>query len=90
MNERQVADLLLGIVRGQAAIVRGLSIYHPRSADNIYDAVKGAANVGEQPVATLHDLPARVLLHCLGGGRTPDEQKHLDNWIQAELERLLK
>lgn len=84
MTPQQLAELLLGIARAQAAIVHGLEneLAGVRSA-RIVPALQNVAHLRDHPEATLTDLPVRVLLATLGR-QVPDTAA-----IARDLERLL-
>ena len=64
---QQLAELLIGIARAQAAVVHGLEneLAGVRSG-RIVPAVQNAAHLRDHPDATLVDLPVRVLLASMG------------------------
>ena len=77
MTEEEIADLLTGIVRVQAAIITGLARNHPHSAENIVRQVRAQLNVGG--VASprgLCDLAARLLLEVLDQPSRDGQPKH--------------
>ena len=84
MTPQQLAELLLGIARAQAAIVNGLEneLAGVRSG-RIIPALQNVAHLRDHPEATLSDLPVRVLLATLGR-QVPDTAA-----IVRDLERLL-
>ena len=63
----QLAELLMGIGRAQAAMAQGLEneLAGVRSG-RIVPAVQNAAHLRDHPDPTLVDLPVRVLLTSLG------------------------
>ncbi len=63
----QLAELLTGIARAQAAMVQGLEneLAGVRSG-RIVPAVQNAAHLRDHPEPTLVDLPVRVLLASMG------------------------
>ena len=63
----QLAELLLGIARAQAAIIQGLEneMAGVRSG-RIMPALQNVAHLRDHPQPTLTDLPVRVLLGTLG------------------------
>ena len=81
----QLAEILAGIGRAQAAIVQGLEneLAGVRSG-RIVPALQNAAHMRDHPEPTLVDLPVRVLLSSMGraGGADPAG-------IARELERLI-
>lgn len=84
MTPQQLAELLLGIARAQAAIVQGLEneLAGVRSS-RIIPALQNVAHLRDHPQATLTDLPVRVLLSTLGR-QVPDADA-----VVRDLERLL-
>jgi hypothetical protein len=80
----QLAELLAGIARAQAAVVHGLEneLAGVRSG-RIIPAVQSAAHLRDHPDPTLVDLPVRVLLNSMG--RIPPDPAV----IARELERLI-
>jgi hypothetical protein len=84
MNAQQLAELLAGIARAQAAIVNGLEneLAGVRSG-RIIPALQNVAHLRDHPQPTLTDLPVRVLLASLGRTGGPDLPA-----VVADLERL--
>lgn len=80
----QLAELLAGIARAQAAVVHGLEneLAGVRSG-RIVPAVQSAAHLRDHPEPTLVDLPVRVLLNSMG--RIPPDPAV----IARDLERLI-
>lgn len=80
----QLAELLAGIGRAQAAMVQGLEneMAGVRSG-RIVPAVQNAAHLRDHPEPTLTDLPVRVLLTSMG--RIPPDPAV----IARDLERLI-
>jgi len=66
ISAQQLAELLLGIARAQAALVHGLEseIAGIRSS-HIIPALQNVAHLRDHPQPTLTDLPVRVLLATL-------------------------
>ena len=80
----QLAELLLGIARAQAAIVQGLeSEFAGIRSGRVMPALQNVAHLRDHPEPTLTDLPVRVLLATLGR-QVPDSAA-----IVRDLERLL-
>lgn len=80
----QLAELLTGIARAQAAMVQGLEneLAGVRSG-RIVPAVQNAAHLRDHPEPTLVDLPVRVLLASMGRvGPDPTN-------VAKDLERLI-
>jgi hypothetical protein len=79
----QLAELLTGIARAQAAVVNGLEseLAGVRSG-RVVPAVQNAAHLRDHPQPTLVDLPVRLLLASMGRVG-PDAAA-----IAKELERL--
>ena len=67
ISAQQLAELLTGIARAQAALVQGLEneLAGVRSG-RIVPAVQNAAHLRDHPQPTLVDLPVRILLSSLG------------------------
>ena len=80
----QLAELLAGIGRAQAAIVQGLEneLAGVRSG-RIIPALQNAAHMRDHPEPTLVDLPVRVCLNSMG--RLPPDPAV----IARDLERLI-
>ncbi|MEO8145264.1 MAG: hypothetical protein ABI654_13715 [Betaproteobacteria bacterium] len=81
----QLAELLSGIGRAQAAVVQGLeSEMAGIRSGRIVPAVQSAAHLRDHPDPTLVDLPVRILMSSMGraGGADPAA-------IARELERLI-
>ncbi len=80
----QLAELLAGIARAQAAVVHGLEneLAGIRSG-RVVPAVQNAAHLRDHPEPTLVDLPVRVLLTSMG--RIPPDPAV----IARDLERLI-
>lgn len=80
----QLAELLLGIARAQAAIVYGLeSEMAGVKSGRIIPALQNVAHLRDHPEPTLTDLPVRVLLGTLSR-QVPDAAG-----LVRDLERLL-
>ncbi|HEY5897427.1 MAG TPA: hypothetical protein VIV54_07680 [Burkholderiales bacterium] len=84
ISAQQLAELLLGIARAQAAIIQGLEneMAGVRSG-RIVPALQNVAHLRDHPQPTLTDLPVRVLLGTLGR-QVPDAAG-----VIKDLERLL-
>jgi hypothetical protein len=84
ISAQQLAELLLGIARAQAAMIQGLEneMAGVRSG-RIIPALQNVAHLRDHPQPTLTDLPVRVLLGTLGR-QVPDSAG-----IVKDLERLL-
>lgn len=80
----QLAELLVGVARAQAAMVQGLEneLAGVRSG-RIVPAVQNAAHLRDHPDPTLVDLPVRVLLTSMA--RVPPDP----TLIAKDLERLI-
>jgi hypothetical protein len=84
ISAQQLAELLLGIARAQAAIIQGLeSEMAGVRSGRIVPALQNVAHMRDHPNPTLTDLPVRVLLGTLGRS-VPDVAG-----IVRDLERLL-
>ena len=85
ISAQQLAELLLGIARAQAAIVQGLENEMAGvKSGRIVPALQNVAHMRDHPQPTLTDLPVRVLLGTLGR-QVPD----LTGLIK-DLERLIE
>lgn len=84
ISAQQLAELLLGIARAQAAIIQGLEneMAGVRSG-RIIPALQNVAHLRDHPQPTLTDLPVRVLLGTLGR-QVPDAAS-----VVRDLERLI-
>ncbi|MCC6210109.1 MAG: hypothetical protein IT513_03585 [Burkholderiales bacterium] len=84
ISATQLAELLAGIGRAQAAMVQGLEneMAGVRSG-RIVPALQNVAHLRDHPQPTLVDLPVRVLLNSLG--RIPPDPAN----IARDLERLI-
>jgi hypothetical protein len=84
ISAQQLAELLAGIARAQAAIVNGLEneLAGVRSG-RIMPALQNAAHMRDHPQPTLTDLPVRLVLSSLGRAGGPDLAA-----VTADLERL--
>ena len=84
ISATQLAELLAGIGRAQAAMVQGLEneLAGVRSG-RVVPAVQNVAHLRDHPEPTLVDLPVRVLLTSLG--RIPPDPAV----IARDLERLI-
>src|SRR5688572_17417557 len=84
MTSQQLAELLLGIARAQAAIINGLeSEMAGIRSGRVIPALQNVAHMRDHPQPTLTDLPVRVLLGTLGRA-VPDTAG-----LIKDLERLL-
>jgi hypothetical protein len=83
ISAQQLAELLMGIARAQAAIVQGIEneIGGFRSGRAV-PALQNVAHLRDHPEPTLVDLPVRILLSTLGRGG-PDAAN-----VARDLERL--
>ena len=84
ISAMQLAELLAGIGRAQAAMVQGLEneLAGVRSG-RIVPALQNVAHMRDHPQPTLVDLPVRVLLNSMG--RIPPDP----STIAKDLERLI-
>jgi hypothetical protein len=63
----QLAELLSGIARAQAAVVQGLETGMPGTRGSlIVPALQNSAHLRDHPDPTLVDLPVRILLAYMG------------------------
>lgn len=83
ITAQQLAELLNGIARAQAAMLQGLEVANPGTRSNyVVPAIQNAAHLRDHPDPTLTDLPVRMLLSSMGRVG-PDLAQ-----ITRELERL--
>jgi hypothetical protein len=84
ISAQQLAELLLGIARAQAAIIQGLENEMAGvRGGRIIPALQNVAHLRDHPQPTLTDLPVRVLLGTLGR-QVPDAAG-----LVRDIERLL-
>lgn len=63
----QLAELLSGVARAQAAMIHGIESAMPGARSNhIVPALQNVAHTRDHPQPTLTDLPVRVLLSYMG------------------------
>ena len=84
ISAQQLAELLIGIARAQAAVIHGVDNAHAGiKTQNIVPALQNAAHLRDHPEPTLVDLPVRILL--TSQGRVPPDPAV----VARDLERLL-
>ena len=84
ISAQQLAELLSGIARAQAAVVLGLETVAPGTRSNyVLPAIQNVSHLRDHPFPTLVDLPVRVLLSYMGR-MGPDIDA-----VARDLERLL-
>jgi hypothetical protein len=67
ISAQQLAELLNGIARAQAAVVQGLEVGTPGTRSNyVVPAIQNAAHLRDHPEPSLTDLPVRMLLSHMG------------------------
>jgi hypothetical protein len=67
ISAQQLAELLTGIARAQAAVVQGLeSEMAGIKSGRVVPAVQNMAHLRDHPQPTLVDLPVRLLLTSMG------------------------
>ena len=67
ISAQQLAELLAGIGRAQAAMVTGLeSEMAGIRSGRVVPAVQNVAHLRDHPLPTLVDLPVRILLSSMG------------------------
>jgi hypothetical protein len=67
ISAHQLAELLTGIARAQAAVVQGLeSELAGVKSGRVVPAVQNVAHLRDHPQPTLVDLPVRLLLASMG------------------------
>ena len=85
ISAQQLAELLSGIARAQAAVVSGLeNEFAGVRSGRIVPALQNVAHMRDHPEPTLTDLPVRILLSTIGRVG-PDPAS-----IAKDLERLCK
>ena len=67
ISAQQLAEILIGVARAQAAVVNGLEneLAGVRSG-RVVPAVQNVAHLRDHPEPTLVDLPVRILLASMG------------------------
>jgi len=84
ISAQQLAELLSGIARAQAAVVLGLETVTPGTRGNyVLPAIQNVSHLRDHPNPTLIDIPVRMLLSYMGR-MGPDIDA-----VARELERLL-
>src|SRR5512146_2748794 len=84
ISAQQLAELLSGIARAQAAVVLGLETASPGTRSNyVLPAIQNVSHLRDHPTPTLIDLPVRMLLSYMGRVG-PDSDA-----VARDLERLL-
>ena len=67
ITAQQLAELLNGIARAQAAVLQGIEVGNPGTRSNyVVPAFQNAAHLRDHPEPTLTDLPVRMLLAHMG------------------------
>lgn len=67
ISAQQLAELLNGIARAQAAMLQGIEVANPGTRSNyVVPAIQNAAHLRDHPDPTLTDLPVRMLLSHMG------------------------
>lgn len=67
ITAQQLAELLNGIARAQAAVLQGIEVGNPGTRSNyVVPAIQNAAHLRDHPDPTLTDLPVRMLLAHMG------------------------
>src|SRR5258706_11301443 len=84
ISAQQLAELLIGIGRAQAAVVQGLeSEMAGVRSGRIMPAVQNVSHSRDHPQPTLVDLPVRILLASMGRAGGADTAA-----VAKDLERL--
>lgn len=84
ISAQQLAELLSGIARAQAAVIQGMESALPGTrSSHVVPAMQNVAHLFDHPQPTLIDLPVRILLSHMGRVG-PDPAT-----IARDLERLL-
>ncbi len=85
ISAQQLAELVIGIARAQAALLQGIESALPGTRSNhAVPAIQNVAHLRDHPEPTLIDLPVRVLLSHMGRVG-PDPAV-----VARDLERLLR
>jgi len=67
ISTQQLAELLSGIARAQAALIQGIESAMPGTrGTHIVPAMQNAAHLRDHPDPTLTDLPVRIVLSYMG------------------------
>jgi len=67
ISAQQLAELLSGIARAQAAVVLGLETATPGTRGNyVLPAIQNVSHLRDHPNPTLVDIPVRILLSYMG------------------------
>ena len=67
ISTQQLAELLSGIARAQAALIQGIESVMPGTrSTHIVPAMQNAAHLRDHPDPTLVDLPVRIVLSYMG------------------------
>jgi len=67
ISTQQLAELLSGIARAQAAIIQGIETAMPGARSSyIVPALQNVAHLRDHPDPTLVDLPVRIVLAYMG------------------------
>jgi len=67
ISAQQLAELLNGIARAQAAVLQGIEVANPGTRSNyVVPAIQNSAHLRDHPEPTLTDLPVRMLLSHMG------------------------
>ena len=83
ISAQQLAELLSGIARAQAAVVNGMeSEFAGVRSGRVVPMLQNAAHLRDHPDPTLTDLPVRILLSYMGRAG-PDTEA-----VARDLERL--
>jgi len=84
ISTQQLAELLSGIARAQAAVIQGIESAMPGArSSHVIPALQNAAHLLDHPDPTLTDLPVRILMSYMGR-IGPDIAN-----VERDLERLL-
>jgi len=84
ISTQQLAELLSGIARAQAAVIQGIENAMPGTrSTHLVPALQTAAHLLDHPDPTLVDLPVRIVMSYMGR-ISPDT-----GTIARDLERLL-
>ena len=67
ISAQQLAELLTGIARAQAAVIQGMESAAPGTrSSHVIPSLQNVAHLRDHPQPTLIDLPVRILLSHMG------------------------
>jgi hypothetical protein len=92
ISARQLAELLSGIARAQAAIIHGIESAMPGTrSSHIVPALQNVSHMRDHPDPTLTDVPVRALLAYMGhiGPDLEALARDLERLFSEEPERIV-